>query len=61
MPMSLPRVQASLRANVATRRTLIGVDSEPVIADLDDNPFVPLSLQATLSSTLKALGAAVKA
>ena len=31
------------------------LDGEPLIADLDDNPFVPLSIHATISNTLAAL------
>jgi hypothetical protein len=33
--------------------------AEPLIADLDDNPFVPLSINATMSATLTALSKAV--
>jgi hypothetical protein len=31
------------------------VDGESLIADLDDNPFVPVAIRATLTSTLSAL------
>ena len=34
--------------------------SNPVIADLDNNPFVPLSIQKTLSATLTGLSAAIR-
>lgn len=33
--------------------------SEPLIADLDDNPFVPLSIKATMTATLAALSKTV--
>ena len=54
-------------ADVAQRPTLIGeaqgiiaryksyVASEPLLADLDENPFVPLSIRQTVSTTLSAL------
>ena len=32
---------------------------EPLIADLDSNPFVPLAIQKTVGTTLAALAAAV--
>ena len=35
------------------------LDSEPLIADLDDNPFVPLSIRKTVSGTLSVLEATV--
>jgi hypothetical protein len=34
------------------------VTGDPVIADLDDNPFVPLAIGPTLNATLKTLAAA---
>ena len=36
------------------------VASEPIIAALDDNPFVELAIQKTLSTTLTALAASVR-
>lgn len=35
------------------------LDGEKMIADLDSNPFVPLTIRATLSATLSALSAAI--
>jgi hypothetical protein len=43
---------------IITRYT--GVLSNPVVADLDTNPFVPMSIQKTLSATLTGLSAAVR-
>ncbi len=36
------------------------LDAQPLIADLDANPFVPLSIRATLGATLTALATAVR-
>jgi hypothetical protein len=35
------------------------LDGEPLIGDLDDNPFIPLSIHATISATLAALSKTV--
>jgi hypothetical protein len=50
---------------VAEAKNIIGkykayLDSEALIADLDDNPFVPLSIRKTVGATLTALEAAVR-
>jgi hypothetical protein len=55
----------ALRAKlVAEARAVIDgyqkhLDSEKLIADLDENPFVPLTIRATMGATLKALAAAI--
>jgi hypothetical protein len=56
---------AALRAKlVAEARAVIAayqkhLDSENLIKDLDENPFVPLMIRATMGATLKALAAAI--
>ena len=36
------------------------LDGEPLIADLDDNPFVPLSIHNTIANTLAALSKTIR-
>ena len=50
---------------VAEARAIVGryqtyLEAEPMIAWLDENPFVPVSIAATLSATLHALSAAIR-
>jgi len=56
-PALRTKLVAEARA-IITRYT--AVLSNPVIADLDTNPFVPMSIQKTLSATLTGLSAAVR-
>ena len=57
-PAERARLVAAARASIAQYQAVLA--SEPLIADLDDNPFVPLSIQKTLTATLTALAAAVR-
>jgi hypothetical protein len=56
---------AALRQQlIADAKALIGkyqayLDGEKLIGDLDDNPFVPLSIRTTMGATLTALAAAI--
>jgi len=56
-----PTVRAGLvaEAKAIMQRYQDYLSSESLIADLDDNPFVPLSIQQTVSATLSALEKAV--
>lgn len=36
------------------------VESEPLLLNLDDNPFLPVTVQATLQATLRTLAATLK-
>ena len=56
---------AKRAAKVAEARAIVGryqsyLAGEPLIAWLDENPFVPVSIAATLSNTLQALSAAIR-
>ena len=57
-PDERTKAAAAAHAVIANYQTF--VESEPVIADLDANPFVPLALQGKLSATLTALAGAVR-
>jgi hypothetical protein len=46
-------------AKQAVQRYQAFLASEPTLAELDDNPFVPLSIQKTLSGTLSVLSRAI--
>lgn len=42
------------------QRYVTYVDSEPIIAKLDANPFVPVAIEKTLTATLSTLSSAVR-
>jgi len=48
---------ADAKALIATYQQFL--DGEKLIADLDENPFVPLAIRATIGATLTALSAAI--
>ena len=57
-PVERARLVAEARASIERYQSVLA--SEPLIADLDDNPFVPLAIQKTLAATLAALAATVR-
>ena len=54
------RTKLITEAKAAIARYETYVSSEKLLADLDDNPFVPLALRDTITKTLAVISATVR-